>query len=613
MERRLSAILAADVVGYSRLIARDEGATLDALARCRDDVLVPGVARHGGRIVKHTGDGVLAEFASVVEALNAALAIQRHQGARNAPLPQDRRLELRIGINIGDVVLRDGDIFGDGVNIAARIEALARPGGIAVSGSARDHIGSRVPVRFEDAGPQALKNIEAPVRVFHVVDGPAAEGGAQPDEAAKQETPSIAVLPFNNMSGDPEQEYFSDGIAEDIITDLSKLSGLRVIARNSSFTYKGKAVDVQEVSRRFGVRAVLEGSVRKAGSRVRVTAQLIAGRDGSHLWADRFDRDLTDIFAIQDEITQRIVDELKVRLLPDEVEELASKATTDVTAYELFLKARQLSRLHTRQALHEARACFSEAIARDTGFARAYAGLANCYVYLGSWHREDVAVGTILGLAGYALSLDPGLAEAKTAQAYALYLAGHPDRARAAFDEALALGPRDTEVCFAAARFAFARGETARAAELFRRAMESDPNEFRSVNLLRKCLARLGQVDEAAAAAALTLARSKDSIDAGGESVAALQAGACALAALGDRDGARAWIERALGLDPDDHNSRFNAACTYALLGDRSTAAHHLRDYLAPLGPDEHDWCRHDPDLAGLLDEVVGPPSAGRT
>src|SRR6266536_470463 len=309
--RRLAAILAADVAGYSRLMGTDEEGTLERLKAHRRQLINPKIREHRGRIVKNTGDGLLAEFASVVDAVRCAAEVQRGMIDRNAEQPGDRRIEFRIGINLGDIIVEDDDIFGDGVNVAARLESIAPVGGIAVSQSVRDHVGKRLDLAFEDMGERRLKNNEAPIRVYTItLDQPSSDGAA----SAGQERPSIAVLPFVNMSGDPEQEYFSDGITEDIITDLSKVSGLFVVARNTAFTYKGKHVDVQEVAQRLGVNFILEGSVRKAGARVRVTGQLINGKDNGHVWADRYDRDLTDIFAIQDEITHAIVEQLKVKL-----------------------------------------------------------------------------------------------------------------------------------------------------------------------------------------------------------------------------------------------------------------------------------------------------------
>src|SRR5207248_4727682 len=364
MERRLTAILAADVVGYSRLMGVNESGTLATLDALWTDFVNPKISEHQGRIVKLTGDGMLVEFSSVVNAVACAAELQRGIRKRNAGAPQDQRIELRMGVNVGDVIVQGEDIFGDGVNVAARLESIATPGGITISGPVRDHIGNRLDLVFEDMGEQTLKNIERPVRVYRIhLDTPAVAGTKEKKSASPEgEKPAIAVLPFNNMSGDPEQEYFSDGITEDIITDLSKISGLSVIARNSVFTYKGKPADVQEVSRRFNVASVLEGSVRKAGQRVRITAQLVNGKDGLHLWADRFDRDLTDVFAIQDEITKALVEQLKVKLLPAEKAVIAQAPTGNMEAYTYYLRGRQFFHRQSKSYYLLAKRMFAKAV-----------------------------------------------------------------------------------------------------------------------------------------------------------------------------------------------------------------------------------------------------------
>src|SRR5438552_9581070 len=317
----------------------NEAATLAALKKLRSD---RKIAEHQGRIVKLTGDGMLIEFPSVVNAVACAADVQRGMRARNSGVPQERRIEFRMGVNVGDVIVEGGDIFGDGVNVAARLESIAPIGGITISQAVRDHVGKQLDLIFEDMGERRLKNIERPIRVYSIsLDAPSSGQTNDTASAHREERPSIAVLPFINMSGDPEQEYFSDGITEDIITDLSKVSGLFVVARNTAFTYKGKPGKVQEVAKDLGVNFVLEGSVRKAASRVRVTGQLIHGKDGGHVWAERFDRDLTDIFAIQDEITHAIVEQLKVKLLPQEKKVIGQTPTPNIEAYTFDLRGRQ--------------------------------------------------------------------------------------------------------------------------------------------------------------------------------------------------------------------------------------------------------------------------------
>jgi len=312
--RKLCAILAADVAGYSQLMGADEDRTLTALTAHRCELIDPAIAEHAGRIVKTTGDGLLAEFASVVDAVRCAVDVQRGMAKRNHAVPQDRRLAFRIGINLGDVIVRGGDLYGDGVNVTARLETLAEPGGICLSASAYEQVRDKISaVRFDDLGEHRVKNIARPIRAYRIALG-LAEVTPSP---VLPNSPSIAVLPLDNMSGDPEQGHFADGLAEDLITDLSKVAGLPVIARNSSFTYKGRPVSVAQVGRDLGVRYVVEGSVRKVDNRVRITAQLIDAATNTHVWADRYDRDLTDVFAVQDEITREIVGAVKLRLAPE--------------------------------------------------------------------------------------------------------------------------------------------------------------------------------------------------------------------------------------------------------------------------------------------------------
>jgi len=323
--RRLAAILAADVAGYSRLIGADEGGTLERIKALRGELLDPKIAERNGRLVKTAGDGFLVEFGSVVDALRCAVDVQREMSGRNTDVPSDNRIEFRIGINVGDIVVEDGDIFGDGVNIAARLEGLAEPGGICVSARVREDATGRLDLVFEDIGEQSPKNITRPVRVFRVVTD---KRTVPTPMLALPDKPSIAVLPFANMSGDPEQEYFADGMVEEIITALSRIRWLFVIARNSSFTYKGQATDVKQVGRELGVRYVLEGSVRKASGRVRITAQLIEAETGAHLWADRFDGEIADVFDLQDQVATAVAGVIEPTLQLAEVQRASRRPTT---------------------------------------------------------------------------------------------------------------------------------------------------------------------------------------------------------------------------------------------------------------------------------------------
>jgi len=388
--RRLAAILAADVAGYSRLIGADEEGTLERLKALRHKLLDPKIAEHRGRIVKTTGDGMLVEFASVVDAVRCAAELQAAMVDSNKPLPPDRRIDFRIGIHQGDIVVEDGDIFGDGVNVAARLEGLAEPGGICVSARVREDTAGRLDLAFEDIGEQSLKNISRPVRVFRVI----MVRTPVPDPAlALPDKPSIAVLPFANMSGDPEQEYFADGMVEEIITPLSRIRWLFVIARNSSFTYKGQAIDVKRVGRELGVRYVLEGSVRKAGGRVRITAQLIDAAIGAHLWADRFDGSLDDIFELQDKVASSVAGVIEPALQAAEIRRSVGRPTNDLTAYDLYLRARPHAYAWEKGSTLAALDLLSQAMERDPSYgpALAIAAFCHCQLDLNGWAEDQEA------------------------------------------------------------------------------------------------------------------------------------------------------------------------------------------------------------------------------
>jgi adenylate cyclase len=450
INRKLAAILAADVVGYSRLMASDEAGTLAALKRHRESVFGPAVAAHQGRVVKLIGDGTIAEFASVVDAVNCALLVQRsgNDPSQDKSLVQPK-IVLRIGINLGDVIIEGDDIYGDGVNIAARLESAAEPGGICISAIVSESIGNRIDVRFEDGGEINVKNIDRPIRVWrwHPDSAHATAGnGRQPNAASPDQRTTIAILPFTNMSGDPEQEYFSDGISEDIITDLSKIAGLIVIARNSSFTYKGRAVDVRTVGRELGVQSILEGSIRRAGNRVRITAQLIDTTTGGHLWGDRYDRDLTDIFEVQDDVTHRIVDALKVTLSPGEKLRLAETKTSNVAAYDCLLRGREfmLGTEKNRATFEQAVTYFKKALEQDPNYSQAYAclGFAHIFDYQNRWTDDpDGSLPVAKQYARQALEKDPNEPLARCIAAMTALLDRDLDRAKSEADVALSLNP----------------------------------------------------------------------------------------------------------------------------------------------------------------------------
>ena len=448
IKRKLAAILATDVVGYSRLMASDEEGTLAALKWHRQMVFEPAVAAHHGRIVKLIGDGTIVEFASVVDAVNCALSVQRSGSSLQAENLHQPKIVLRIGINLGDVIIEGDDIYGDGVNIAARLEPVAEPGGICISSIVNESIGNRIDVRFEDGGQINVKNIDRPIRIWRWRPDAHAPvtGGRHPNTDNPQPHTAIAVLPFTNMSGDPEQEYFSDGISEDIITDLSKIAGLMVIARNSSFAYKGRSVDVRTVGRELGVQSVLEGSIRRSGNRARITAQLIDATSGGHLWGARYDRDLTDIFEVQDDVTRRIVDALKVTLSPAEKERLADTKTPNLTAYDYVLRGREfmLGNERSRETFEQATTYFKKALEHDPDYSQAYAclGFAHIFDYQNRWTDDpDSSLLLAKQYARQAIDKDPNEPLARCVSAMAASLEKDLDQARSEIDVALSLNP----------------------------------------------------------------------------------------------------------------------------------------------------------------------------
>ncbi len=600
MERRLAAVLAADVVGYSRLMGVDEAGTLDALTKVRSELIDGKIAEHQGRVVKLSGDGLLLEFPSVVNAVKCAAEIQRGMRDRNANLPQEIRIEFRIGVNLGDVIVQDEDIFGDGVNVAARLESIAKPGGIAISGSVRDQIGNRLDLVFQDMGEHKLKNIEQPVRVYSLSHEESTAANTAPN---RDQRPSVAVLPFSNLSGDPEQEYFSDGITEDIITDLSKISGLWVAARNTVFTYKNKPVTVEQIARDLGVAYILEGSVRKAGPRVRVTGQLVNAKDGGHLWADRFDRDLTDIFAIQDEITRAIVEQLTVKLLPQEKKSIERPQTDNIEAYTYYLRGREFLHRHTKSYYQIARRMFTKAIELDPRYARAYAGIAACDSFLFYHYFQydiDEAIQNIMAASGKALELDDGLAEAHACRGAALTFAKRFEEAATEFERAIALDPNSFEAHYFYARYCFVRGDLERAASLFERAGEVKPDDYQSWCLLIHVYRSLGRTDQIEAAARKGIALAEKELAMHPENPRPAALGAAGLLAVGEMERSREWLTRALAIDPDDLLTLYNASCVYAHLGEAERALDLLERFL-PLANDlNRAWIKHDSDFDSL-------------
>ena len=554
--RRLAAILAADEPGYSRLMGAEEEGTLERLKALRRELVDPKIAEHKGRIVKTTGDGLLVEFASVVDAVRCAVEVQQAMPERNTGIAPDSRIELRIGINLGDVIVEGDDLYGDGVNIAARIEALADAGGVLVSNTVHDHVRDRLPFLFEDLGEQQVKNITRPVRVYRVRpegphpspplpgldpgitgEGSARAGAAEPQALALPDKPSIAVLPFANMSGDPEQEYFADGMVEEIITALSRIRWLFVIARNSSFTYKGQSVDVKQVGRDLGVRYVLEGSVRKAGARVRITAQLIEASTGTHLWADRFDGSHEDVFELQDKVASSVAGVIEPALLAAEMRRSAARPTTDLSAYDLYLRALATIWPITKERIVEALGLLEQAITIDPHYGPALSWATICHLRLvgDGWteapetnrHKaidlsrralqvggDDPGIlanaalvlaisgedlGAMIGLVDRALALNPSFARGWYVSSTLRMWAGQHDLAIEHVETSMRLSPRERmgQPLSRIGEAYFFKHQFDEAAAKLLLSIQDNPGSTVPYRYLAACYAHMGHLDEA--------------------------------------------------------------------------------------------------------------------
>lgn len=593
-ERRLAAILVADVVGYSRLMARDDAGTLARLKACQRELFEPLVTEHRGRIINLPGDNALCEFASVIDAVECAVTIQRGIAERERNVPRPERICFRIGVNLADILAEERGVYGDGVNVAARLEQLCEPGGVAVSGTAYDHLRGRLDRELEYVGERRLKNIEQPVRVYRVMVARAAFSPRQ------TERPSIAVLPFANMCDDPSQDFFSDGIADDLITDLTRVSGLFVASRHTAFALKGVQLDVREAGPRLGVRYLLLGSTRKVGDRIRLNTQLIDTDSGEYLWAERFDRVLTDVFAVQDEITRSIVEVLKVKLLPNEAYALHRSPAADIAAYQLYLRGQQLCRERNRHAYEVARRLFAQAVELDEQFARAHAGIAECEACLCLHHGELLAIERTLATADTSLRLEPTLAAAHVARGLALMAQGRIDEAERAYERAIALEPEHFEAQYAYARLCFQRGRKDEAARMFRRASALRPTDMFSLLILMGIESELGLAEKSLATARLLLGRAERELERHPESGRASYAAAAALASLGERERALRLAARALALEPNDHPVQYNVACTYSRLGEHDLALEVLERTMPGASPHRWAWMAQDADFNPL-------------
>ena len=575
VKRKLAAILAADIVGYSRLMSADETGTLVRLKEHRRELIDPMNKQYRGRVVKTTGDGILVEFPSVVDALGCAIDVQRGMHGRNAHVPAERRIEFRVGINLGDVIVEGRDLYGDGVNIAARLEGLAEPGDICISQTVLNHTRGKIAFDVEDLGEQQLKNIPRPVRVYRVPCSgtPAKERPA----LALPDRPSRAVLPFENMSGDPEQEYFADGIVEEIITALSHFKSLFVIARNSSFTYKGRAVDVKQVGRELGVRYVMEGSVRKAGNRVRITGQLVDAVTSAHLWAARFEGGLEDIFDLQDQVAASVVGAIGAKLEKAEIERAKRKPTTSLDAYDYYLRGMASFYRWTKEDVSEALRLFYKAIEIDPEFSSAYGLAASCYFFrmVNGWMTDRVQeAAETTRLARHVAELGNDDAVALSFSGIALgYVANEAEAGVALIDRALILNPNLVAAWNASATLRVFLGDASRAAEHAARAMRLSPLD--PLNFYMGTIAALahfiaGRYDEAWPLAERAFQEQPNFLG-------TLRAAAATNALAGRLNEARGFIARALQLDPELRISNLKDRVTWFRPEDFAKYAEALR------------------------------------
>lgn len=609
MERRLAAILAADVVGYSRLMHNNEMETLVAVKKCETKIVEPAIEKHNGRIFKRMGDGLLAEFASALDAAQCAIDVQLAITANCENESSDnQQITYRIGINLGDIIIQGDDIFGDGVNIAARLEGLATPGGVCISGKVFDEVRNNIGVGFDNLGEKQVKNIENPIQVYQWVgnNSDTAPGATiSTRSTAIPEKPSIAVLPFDNMSGDPEQEYFVDGITEDIITDLSKISGLLVISRYSSFAYKGKAVKAQQINKDLGARYLVEGSVRKSGNRIRVTAQLIDGSTGGHLWADRYDRELTNVFIVQDEITESIVKSLRVAIAPLERAAIERIPTSNPEAYDFYLRGRNFLNEMTLKNLEHARLMFFKAVAIDPEYALAFAGIADCDSILFMHYSPDNSViEDALANCQKALDLDPNLSEAHASRGLALSLRGDIKAGEKEFNKAIAIDPMLYEAYWHLGLVRAMCDDLKTASKMFKKASQVRGADLQSLMMQMTCYRGMGYKIEMKSVAHRAYEIADKRLKLNPDDSRAAYIGATALANLNEKEKGIDLGSIAAEISSDDPRTQYNLSCLFSMLGKTQTSLDHLEKSIRNGRPVAMmKWAKADPDLSSIRGE----------
>jgi len=607
LTHHLVALWFADIAGYSDLAAEDERSALQ-LIEILQSLSGDTVRRYEGRVVKFMGDAVLAEFPSTELAVRAAAALSEQYAKKSAGT--GRAHNLRVGVHVADVAVgSDGDLYGDGVNAAARVQETAEPGEVVLSEDVWRQLRGRKEFQFESLGDRSLKGV-GPIGLYLVAlkepatkrqPSSAVSDTAQRVEERKAGIRSIAVLPFADLSAQHDQEYFSDGVAEEILNALTKVAGLRVPARTSCFAFRGTSVDAREIGKRLGVETLLDGSIRKAGNRLRISVQLIDARNGYQLWSERFDREIEDIFAIQDEIARRVLDALGLSLTEREQRRFLKQSTANVEAYEFYLRGRKLFHSWTRQNMEFARQMFLRAVAIDPDFASAWAGLANTYVDLYRWGRNSRDLEEGQRTSAHALKLDPNLAEAHVAIGQALAIQRQFKDAAAEFERAIELDPTLYDAYYFYARSSFEAGDLEKAVQLFEKAHRSRPEDYQAMALRALALHELGPADKTREADQQAVDLINKYLELNPNEARAYSLGASPLARLGEREHSKQWFEQAIALAPNDPVVLYNAACTLAQLGEHDRALDGLERSIEA-GVAVGDWIKHDPDFESLRD-----------
>ena len=607
LTHHLVALWFADIAGYSDRAAEDERAALQ-LIELLQTLSRETVGRYNGRVVKFMGDAVLAEFPSTELAVCAAAVLSKEYREQSAGT--GRMHNLRIGVHIADVAVdSDGDLYGDGVNAAARVQEAAEPGQVVLSQDVWRQLRGRTEFQFESLGDRSLKGI-GPIGLYAVTvkepdtrlyPSPVRSETAQRAEETKSEIHSIAVLPFADLSAEHDQEYFSDGVAEEILNALTKVAGLHVPARTSCFAFRGTSVDARVIGKRLGVEAFLEGSIRKAGNRLRIMVQLVETQMGYHLWSERFDREIEDIFAIQDEIARSVLDALGLSLTRRQERRFVKPSTTNVQAYEFYLRGRKLFQTWTRQNMEFARQMFARAVAIDSEFALAWAGLAKTYVDLFRWGRNSRDLQEAQRTSAHALKLDPNLAEAHVAIGQALAIQRRFEDAAAEFERAIELDPTSFDAYYFYARSSFEAGDLEKAVQLFEKAHRSRPEDYQATALRALTLHELHREDDAREADEQAVNLVNKYLELNPNEARAYSLGANSLARLGEREHSRQWSEQSVALAPNDPVILYNAACNLAQLGEPDRALDRLERSIES-GVAVGDWIKHDPDFENLRD-----------